>query len=271
MCKRRFSFNLFSVEDVAEPLTKALAAEVESRGRTFKATAETKTVIGSVSRWLTDNTLNPGLALVGPTPGNGKSATARAVFNFLCSFPKQMETRYIRESREIQREFHSKMDSIQPMWNTRWSADERQAWVTDHPAEYGEIEALTNEMEQAYITNAGKEKYEQVSRIESPSRFYSAQGIATAALTDWPDTLRDICSNEFVFVDDIGVESQKVYSKTEVLPIPEVIYRAYDYQLALIFTSNLAPQDIAKRYGDRVLDRLREMCEFIAFRGKSFR
>lgn len=73
-------------------------------------------------------------------------------------------------------------------------------------------------------------------------------------------------------IDDLGMESPSIKSYgNEIEPIPEIIYHRYDKQLLTIATSNLTDEDLAKRYGERIADRFREMFDRIPFNHKSYR
>jgi DNA replication protein DnaC len=79
-----------------------------------------------------------------------------------------------------------------------------------------------------------------------------------------------------LFIDDIGIESDLINSfGTKYYPIQTVIFyrhRLFIYNNDLThFTSNLNLTHIKKKYGDRVLDRLFEMCNLIIVTGRSYR
>lgn len=80
-----------------------------------------------------------------------------------------------------------------------------------------------------------------------------------------------------LFIDDLGHEITSVsHFGTVFSPMTEFILTRYDYYaskplLTTHFTTNLTADEIAGRYGDFVLDRLVEMCEWMEMKGKSFR
>ena len=77
----------------------------------------------------------------------------------------------------------------------------------------------------------------------------------------------------FLVIDDIGTEPLRmtVYGN-EFFPLVELISCRYDKQLPTILTTNLSLNAIGDMYGPRIEDRLREMCEMIAFNSpESFR
>lgn len=79
------------------------------------------------------------------------------------------------------------------------------------------------------------------------------------------------------FLDDVGAEPQmQMDYGNEQHPITEFIMFRYGRQLPLVMTTNL-PAEIrgqsafGQRYGERVRDRLNEMCTLVKFSDKSFR
>jgi len=75
-----------------------------------------------------------------------------------------------------------------------------------------------------------------------------------------------------LIIDDLGVEESETVSYGTRRDIMENIilarHKAFlDAGHLTHFTTNLSVDMIAKRYGDRILSRLREMCVFIVMRG----
>lgn len=73
-------------------------------------------------------------------------------------------------------------------------------------------------------------------------------------------------------IDDFGIEP--VYINvfgTDISPISELLYHRYQNRLTTIITTNLAVDEIRKRYGDRIADRFNEMMQVIVFKGPSYR
>lgn len=66
-------------------------------------------------------------------------------------------------------------------------------------------------------------------------------------------------------IDDMGTETEgKHYGKDRNV-IAEIIQNRYDANLYTHLTSNTSADEIGKLYGQRVRDRLREMCNVIEF------
>lgn len=73
-------------------------------------------------------------------------------------------------------------------------------------------------------------------------------------------------------IDDLGTEpvSVKRYG-SEINPVVELICYRYDQMLPTMITTNLTMEKIRDVYGERVADRLKEMCEVLTYTENSFR
>lgn len=78
--------------------------------------------------------------------------------------------------------------------------------------------------------------------------------------------------SELLFIDDLGIEPTylKIYGK-ESSPIIDLIYYRYEHNLLTIITTNLDDIAISEKYGERILDRFKEMFDSIYFTNKSYR
>lgn len=96
--------------------------------------------------------------------------------------------------------------------------------------------------------------------------------VDAVALAKDEDAFKQMRNSLILIIDDLGTEpaTAKVYG-TEQTPIAEVINHRYEAMLTTIITTNLNDDAIAKRYGERTIDRLREMCERLTFTGASYR
>ena len=73
-------------------------------------------------------------------------------------------------------------------------------------------------------------------------------------------------------IDDLGQEPENVSDFGNIAhPVRDILLERYEHNQITIITTNLTPQDITERYGERVGDRLREMMHIITFNGKSYR
>ena len=73
-------------------------------------------------------------------------------------------------------------------------------------------------------------------------------------------------------MDDVGTEppvSQEFGNK--IAPFAYLISERYPNRLPTIITSNISLDDMGKRYGERIQDRITEMCEIIVLESKSYR
>ena len=86
------------------------------------------------------------------------------------------------------------------------------------------------------------------------------------------DTVQEITLNQlkrkYLFLDDIGTEAASEWAK-------EILYTAINYryeeQLPLFISSNLSPQELAEKMGDKFVSRIIEMCKPIKLTGQDMR
>lgn len=102
-------------------------------------------------------------------------------------------------------------------------------------------------------------------------RLCDAKKIADIARTDYPAFLT-LARIPMLAIDDVGIEQLEVMEYGNVVnPITELLTKRYDEQLFTLMTTNLTPDGIRKRYGDRIADRLNEMAVVIPFKNLSYR
>ncbi len=102
-------------------------------------------------------------------------------------------------------------------------------------------------------------------------RLCDAKEIAYIARTDYPAFL-SLMRALMLAVDDVGIEPLEVMEYGNVVsPMVELLTKRYDGQLFTLLTTNLTPDGIRKRYGDRIADRLNEMAIVIPFKNSSYR
>lgn len=100
--KPRFRLDL-TLEEAADSITAAYAAEVEFRGCTFLPDEPTKQHILECAVWLTKEKPKFGMLLCGPC-GNGKSTLVRALRSlvaFLYSYREQSHAIHLCDAKEI--------------------------------------------------------------------------------------------------------------------------------------------------------------------------
>ena len=96
-------------------------------------------------------------------------------------------------------------------------------------------------------------------------------------------TAKDIASSEQYYhkylerieplgIDDLGNEPSEVHRWGNITsPIADIVERRYALRLFTIITTNLTLDQIKEHYGERIGDRLIEMCEVIEFTNESYR
>lgn len=76
----------------------------------------------------------------------------------------------------------------------------------------------------------------------------------------------------FIIIDDIGIEPEtSINYGTRRNPVIELIDNAERINGLIILTSNLTPEQLYQKYGERTIDRLNALCKTIQFVGESFR
>lgn len=71
-----------------------------------------------------------------------------------------------------------------------------------------------------------------------------------------------------LYIDDLGAE-KRCFNKYELLE--EILFQRHRNKALTMITTNLTPEEIGERYGERVFDRLGEMFHIIKWVGKSKR
>lgn len=102
-------------------------------------------------------------------------------------------------------------------------------------------------------------------------RLVDAREVARLNRDDFKQ-FEKICSYPMLAIDDIGREPSEVLDYGNILnPIIELLSYRYNEQLFTIVTTNLKPEQIRQRYGDKIADRFNEMMERIIFYNGSYR
>lgn len=77
---------------------------------------------------------------------------------------------------------------------------------------------------------------------------------------------------KWLFIDDLGCDSPIINNYgTKKTPMSDLLCERYNNQLPTIITTNLSFEDIKKIYGERLSDRITEMCNKIIYKNKSYR
>ncbi len=77
---------------------------------------------------------------------------------------------------------------------------------------------------------------------------------------DAQDVINKYSGAKLLVLDDVGTEKLTEWAYERIF---EVIDHRYNEELQTIITSNLAPKQLKSALGDRLLDRIREMCRFV--------
>lgn len=99
---------------------------------------------------------------------------------------------------------------------------------------------------------------------------------SAAELADMAATAADRFQVEkdavFLGVDDLGEEPEKILNfGTPIYPIRTLLEKRYSSLFPTFLSSNLTPEEVRERYGERVADRLGQMAFSIKFQGESLR
>lgn len=82
----------------------------------------------------------------------------------------------------------------------------------------------------------------------------------------------DLRSQPLLAIEDMGREPVEVMSYGNVLnPVIDLLEYRYNQQLFTLITTNLIPQEIRERYGNRIADRFNEMLDILIFGNKTYR
>jgi DNA replication protein DnaC len=106
-------------------------------------------------------------------------------------------------------------------------------------------------------------------------RVHSAAKIAEMCVSKAEGDASDLGmlkTAKYVGIDDVGTEPVSVKNwGTEILPVADIIYCRYNAMKVTVMSTNLGMEKIRTTYGDRIYDRICEMCEKISFNFQSFR
>ncbi|ADV42334.1 hypothetical protein [Bacteroides helcogenes] len=78
-------------------------------------------------------------------------------------------------------------------------------------------------------------------------------------------------NQNFVYIDDIGVENQSIRFGEKRWAFPELVDAAEKRGHFLVVSTNFTVEELAQKYGVRTLDRLRAITTPILFSGESMR
>lgn len=114
-------------------------------------------------------------------------------------------------------------------------------------------------------------------------RMVSASQLAMEFQANGLDAVKGLINNQIQFqdltviIDDLGIEDDVKHFGNGLDPIAFVVQRIYDINqvaekpIRLLMTTNLNKEDLTKKYGVRVVDRLWEMCDRIVLEDSNLR
>ncbi len=80
--------------------------------------------------------------------------------------------------------------------------------------------------------------------------------------------LDDLLWYDYIFLDDVGVEKDTEWSQ-EIFYM--VVNKIYVEEKTLFMSTNLTVEEFSNKYGDRIMDRLTEICDFYEMKGNNLR
>ena len=294
----RFAFPI-TKEDAALLLAQSYRLEVEILGGYYDPNTITLDHIKGVGRWLTDSSLKPSLLLYGSSPGTGKTTMALAVKRMAEALHEKLRESIDAAVEDLDEQVNEHFSNWERIpYPEGLSPQElpapagmqkRMEWREAHPDEAAiidEAEARKDAAIKAWRQpfeseiEAAQARADRVARMQP--RYVTAQALA--------DLIRDRNYAEynscvfapFLILDDIGTEPPTVKDfGNEYLPVTDLLLKRYERRLPTIITTNLPltatpdskgdERSIRGIYGVRIMDRLNEICEKVAYGGKSFR
>lgn len=131
----------------------------------------------------------------------------------------------------------------------------------------GKTTIATAVMQTINVLNLGRDAAGQPIWVN----MISARELARKARNDEEDML-GWCKKPMLVLDDVGAEQDTVRTYGNILnPVEQLIEYRYKYRLFTVVTTNLKPQEIRERYGDRIADRMNEMMTRIIIKVPSYR
>ena len=92
------------------------------------------------------------------------------------------------------------------------------------------------------------------------------------AAYDGEDDVQDViwrfCNTDLLILDDMGTEKLTEWGSERLF---EIVDHRYNENLPMIITTNLTPAQLKKAVGDRIYDRIREVCRMVSITEGSYR
>ena len=81
----------------------------------------------------------------------------------------------------------------------------------------------------------------------------------------------DVINKHLISIDDVGTEGAANIYGNKRFVFPEIVDAAEKRGKLLIISTNLTVTEMAQKYGERTIDRLRAITKFVPFGGESLR
>lgn len=117
--------------------------------------------------------------------------------------------------------------------------------------ETGRMNGIMNSRVQRYAPAIFASTVEFLSEIKST---YNTDGESTQNIIGKYKT------SQVLILDDMGTENVSEWVREKMF---EVINYRYGEEMPLVITTNKTPEELNKDYGQRIFDRIREMCVFV--------
>jgi len=120
--------------------------------------------------------------------------------------------------------------------------------------------------------NCGRGKT-KLSRYVLPAIIlkYCRRIVSYYDVTELDTKVDEALKRHLLSIDDIGTETVAVNYGKKRMPFAEIMDAVEKSDKLIIITSNLNGEDLAEKYGERVIDRIRSTCVRVPFVGASLR
>ena len=100
---------------------------------------------------------------------------------------------------------------------------------------------------------------------------YSQRVVSVFDTSEMNSRLDYVLTRNLISLDDIGTEEVCYIYGNKRLAFAEIMDAAEQHNKLIIISSNLTVAEVKKRYGDRVVDRIKSTTQRILFEGESLR
>lgn len=115
---------------------------------------------------------------------------------------------------------------------------------------------------------ANYDEFESVSEVENWVDFLFELKEKMGKTEGMRHIISEITNKRYCFIDDLGAERDTEWGQ-EMLYL--VINRIYNKKNILFLTTNLSVEELATKYGERIIDRLSDICEIVEMPSTNYR